>query len=376
MHKIVIDSEIAVQCPALTPDERAGLEASILAEGCRDPLIVWDTSEGQILLDGHNRLEICQRFGKEYAVKPMQFEDRFAAMIWVLHNQRSRRNLTDDQRAMLADRERELLSKQARQRRSEEAARARWEAPCLSNNVIDKHDTRAEVAERAGVSERKVQQAKFVSEQRPDLAQQVLSGGMPLASAVREIKRETIKTHLEDVDVREAKVTHGVYDVIVIDPPWPIEKIERDERPNQSEFEYPTMAIGDIARLNIPCADNCHVWLWTTHRFLPDALHLLNVWNLKYVCTFVWHKPGGFQPFDLPQYNCEFALYARRGTPKFIDTKAFPVCFNAPRAEHSVKPEAFYEMIRRVTAGRRLDMFNRRAIDGFDGWGKETESGI
>ena len=205
------------------------------------------------------------------------------------------------------------------------------------------------------------------------VATKLMSGeAESLADAQREVKREEIITNLEDIEQREVKAAQGLYDVIVVDPPWPMKKIERDISPDQVEFDYPTMSEEELAAFEIPAADDCHVWLWTTHKFLPMALRLLNVWGLKYVCTFVWHKPGGFQPFGLPQYNCEFALYARKGSPVFIDTQEFPVCFDARRVGHSVKPEAFYDMVRRVTAGRRIDYFGRRKIKDFDSWGKEA----
>jgi hypothetical protein len=86
----------------------------------------------------------------------------------------------------------------------------------------------------------------------PGLAEKVRLGEMSMAAAVRESKREAIKANLESVKVKEAKALEGVYDVIVIDPPWPMEKIERDVRPNQSEFEYPTMSLEEIGAMSIP----------------------------------------------------------------------------------------------------------------------------
>jgi N6-adenosine-specific RNA methylase IME4 len=44
-----------------------------------------------------------------------------------------------------------------------------------------------------------------------------------------------------------------------------------------------------------------------------------------------------------------------------------------PRREHSRKPDAFYEMIARVTRGRRADWFARSPRDGFEVIGNEVE---
>jgi N6-adenosine-specific RNA methylase IME4 len=201
---------------------------------------------------------------------------------------------------------------------------------------------------------------------------QVKKGDITVNQAITEKKRQDVISKLESIEAQEVKELAGVYDVIVIDPPWDMKKIERDVAPNQVEFDYPTMTDSEIKKMVLPMADDCHVWLWATHKKLPFAFELLQVWGLKYVCTFVWHKPGGFQPFGLPQYNCEFCLYARKGTPIFVDTKDFMTCFEAPRKDHSEKPQAFYDVIKRVTAGRRVDIFNRRPIDGFDTWGNEA----
>jgi N6-adenosine-specific RNA methylase IME4 len=167
----------------------------------------------------------------------------------------------------------------------------------------------------------------------------------------------------------------GRYSCIVIDPPWQMEKIEREVRPNQAWFDYPTMSEDELSAMDVAAMseDDCHLFCWTTQKFLPMALRLVDVWGFKYVLSMVWHKPGGFQPYNLPQYNCEFAIYARRGSPKFVDTKAFNTCFQAPRREHSRKPDEFYDLIRRVTGGKRIDVFSREARDGFDQFGNEAD---
>jgi len=67
------------------------LEKSIIAEGCRDPIVVW----GNIIVDGHNRYEICQCHNVPFKTISKEFTDREEAMIWILNNQAARRNLNE-----------------------------------------------------------------------------------------------------------------------------------------------------------------------------------------------------------------------------------------------------------------------------------------
>ena len=64
---------------------------------------------------------------------------------------------------------------------------------------------------------------------RPDLAEKVKTGEIKSAEAIREMKREVLVAKLEDVKTKEVKAAAGVYDVNVMEPPWPMQKIDRDE---------------------------------------------------------------------------------------------------------------------------------------------------
>lgn len=404
---IVLNPEIQSIIPPLRKDEYDLLEASIAAEGCRDALIVADDDT---LLDGHNRYEICTRLGLPYLTQTlvMPLPTQVDRVLWVLRNQLGRRNLCDVDRGELALRLKPALAEQAKGRQGREEGFITDYVPVIlpEHSPSTPRETREEIAVLAGVSGRTLDKIEAIvatatpalrtavreytasihtaaeiatlpAEAQDELVARgkpaILAAAKHIREEQREVRREVVRATLEDISVQAVKAAKGVYDVVVIDPPWPMEKIERDERPNQVLFDYPTMSVDAIRKLVIPAAQDCHLWLWTTQKFLPAAFDILAAWDFKYVCTFVWLKPGGPQPFGLPQYNCEFALYGRKGAPKFLDTKAFPTCFTAERAGHSVKPEEFYDLLRRVTGGRRIDMCSRRAIQGFDAWGNQSE---
>ena len=62
MQQIEIDPEFSALIPPLSNDERMQLAVNIRRDGCREPLVLWNN----ILLDGHNRYEICQQAGLGY----------------------------------------------------------------------------------------------------------------------------------------------------------------------------------------------------------------------------------------------------------------------------------------------------------------------
>jgi len=353
--------------PLLEGDEFQAFCDDVRVNGLLDPIV---RLKGKIL-DGRNRQRACEETGTEPCY--VEWDGRGGSPTqFVLSENMQRRHLTKSQRAMLAVDVLPLLEAEAAQRRKKTQGRPK---KTEHNNMLSfsEHKAADAAAKAAGCSQCYVENAKALAEAAPDLADDVRHGRKTLTAAKREVKKREAVEKLKAIEATEANPTEGVFDVVIVDPPWPVKKIERDCRPNQTEqLDYPTMTVDEIKALEIPAAENCHLWLWTTHKYLPAALGVLQTWKAKYVCAFVWHKPGGFQPVGLPQLNCEFVLYARKGTPPFIDTKAFPVCFDAPRGKHSEKPEAFYDMIRRCTGGRRLDMFNRREIEGFNAWGKEA----
>jgi len=89
-----IDPEFQSLIPPLSKDEKAALQASILEEGCRDPLVVW--AEEKLLIDGHNRYAICTAHDIPYQIVEMSFDSRNAVKVWTIANQLGRRSLTPE----------------------------------------------------------------------------------------------------------------------------------------------------------------------------------------------------------------------------------------------------------------------------------------
>lgn len=98
LHTLTIDPEFRDLIPSPSDEERVLLEDSIVANGCESPLFIWNG----VIVDGHNRYEICQRHNIPFAVVEKDFADRNAALMWIIQTQLGRRNLTSYQKGELA----------------------------------------------------------------------------------------------------------------------------------------------------------------------------------------------------------------------------------------------------------------------------------
>ena len=369
---------------SLTADEFKQLEDNVLAEGIRDAIVVWNDT----IVDGHNRYQLAQKHSLQFDLHEVDFNSQDEAVLWIIDNQLGRRNLTDFVKLELQQKRADVLYEQGRNVMSVGAINRGFAGNQHTKvdglSIIDKpsrtepaHNTQKEIADSLNWSTGKVAKGQYVIKHAPEEVKEKLRAGeLSMNEAYKAIKTEEKKAIVQEqiqvLKEKEVQPSTGIYDVIVIDPPWQMEKIEREVAPNQVGFDYPTMTIDEIKAMDLPAEENCHVFMWITQKHHRHGFEIFDAWGVNFICEFVWHKNGGFQPFGLPQFNHEYVMYGRIGTPTFIDFKNFFTCLNANRTGHSAKPEEFYDTIRRVTAGKRIDMFNRRKIEGYDTWGNQA----
>ena len=95
--ELTIDKGFRNLIRPLFKQEYLQLEANILAYGCNTPITTWNG----VIIDGHNRYEICRKHGIPFEVEEMTFEYREEAIAWICANQLGRRNLTEESRKFL-----------------------------------------------------------------------------------------------------------------------------------------------------------------------------------------------------------------------------------------------------------------------------------
>ncbi|WP_066271539.1 plasmid replication/partition related protein [Hydrogenophaga palleronii] len=190
MH-ITVNPELKAYIDPLTPDEHDALERSILAEGCRDALVLW----GDLLVDGHNRYGICQKHGLPFeTVQNTRFQSMEDVHLWMIDQHLGRRSVSDFQRGVLALRKREIMTE--RRARFLAAAPSPDEvAPDASAHALDTPDhpdappakplrSREDIAKAARLSSSQVVMIEKIQKQAaPELVDAIKTGAISLNAA-------------------------------------------------------------------------------------------------------------------------------------------------------------------------------------------------
>ena len=384
-----IDPELRALIPPLTEEEKRLLEESIVSEGCRDPLVVW----GDVLIDGHNRYDICTRRDVPFRVVQREFADKHEAKDWIIRNQLGRRNLTPEQRSY-------LIGKQYQERKRaqggtganqytreqtpqsegtaqkiaaenkvsratvERAAQFALAVDTIARNVGE--EVREKILSReVPLTAKDVQKvARLEPEKQKAIIEKVLSGeAKSVVDARRLVKKETVK---------EVAPPSGKYRVIYADPPWSYGNKLVDGY-GAAEDHYPTMTIEELCALPVKdlAEDNAVLFLWVTSPLLEECFEVIRAWGFKYKASFVWDKlRKNFGYYNGVRH--EFLLVCTRGSCTPDVPKLFDSVQSIERTEHSRKPEEFRQIIDTLYPhGKRIELFARRPAPGWEVWGNE-----
>lgn len=228
MKKLKVDEEFRDLIPRLSKDEIDTLRESILSYGIRESLIVWKGHN--IILDGHNRYKIATEENIQYSVSEYVFMSRSEVMVWMIDNQRGRRNLSKNDLLKLGMKRAELLEAKAKENQSAGGGDQKSGFQ-KSEKAIEPINTTKEMADFAGVSVDTASKYKKIMNEAPEeVKERVQSGTTSINRAYTENVQKkpdttTNDSGLKNVCIEQSNKIIGYAENI-------IDKLSNDDKNN------------------------------------------------------------------------------------------------------------------------------------------------
>lgn len=201
MKEYRIDPELNEVLPKLSDADYKALEQSLLTDGFKGaPIMVW----GDIIVDGHNRYEICNKHNIPYEVKEIEFASKEEAIIWMVRQQLGRRSLTPLQRIAIVEKYKPFYKKKAKENmslggKSYSPKKGSENSTTLpdknqgsenSTKVPKKIDVREELAKDADVSTNTYSKGvKILKSGNEELINETIIGQKSINKAFNELKK-------------------------------------------------------------------------------------------------------------------------------------------------------------------------------------------
>lgn len=265
---LIIDEEFKSFIPPLTEDEKDKLTGSVVGLGVSSPLLVW--KETGILIDGHNRYEICQKYNLNFTTKELSFDSREKVKRFMIITQLGRRNVSPEMASILRGKLHESLKMD--QGTNNQHVQAKSEK-CQSDTF---QTTAQAVAKQTGVSAETVKreaqlvralkklgipEADYVAGKAIDDSGKKRSRGSIIAEAfppkVTSKKAKNPKATPEPVETESAPVEHDGYvrDTLVVEDE---DDYVPTPKPPEIELEPWTITLIQLPKLTKPERQQLH----------------------------------------------------------------------------------------------------------------------
>lgn len=362
--------DVANIFPLMSDVELQDLAADIATNGLHNA--IW-TYQGKII-DGRNRYQACKIANIEPRYQEWKGGTYAELVAFVVSMNIKRRHLNASQLGVLSLSVEAELAKDAKER---QAAQAIINSPFASNKEIfpyssetEKGQARDQAAAITGANPRYIQDAKKIKREAPDLIPEIQSGAMTIPQAKREmVKRERIESP-------PLPQSSDKYRVIYADPPWSYGNsgIINDDNYGHVGRHYTSMTIQELCALPVKdlAEKDAVLFMWVTSPLLAECFQVISAWGFQYKTSFVWDKiKHNFGHYNSVRH--ELLLVCTRGSCTPDNPKLYDSVQSIERTDtHSEKPEEFRAIIDDLyTHGRKIELFARRAVDGWDTWGNE-----
>lgn len=366
--------KIAELFPLLEGPDYDELKADIAKNGLLEA--IWLHPDGSII-DGRNRHRACIETETQPRFRTWSGQGSLVAFVVSLNLHR--RHLTSSQRAVIALDVLPLLEREAKQRQVDLSG-GNWQAAHSDTNYTENLGeivtqglgrSTEHAANLFNTNNRYVKDAKKLQRQAPDLLASVKIGEITIPQA----KRELVKRQKKEAQ----PLPSNKYRVVYADPPWKYGNdgiIGETDHYGHTGRHYPSMTISELCEMGPKVKEmterNAVLFLWVTSPLLEECFPVIRAWGFKYKTSFVWDKIK----HNYGHYNSvrhELLLICTRGSCTPDNVQLFDSVQNIERSDtHSEKPEEFRAIIDTIyTHGKRIELFARKEIEGWDYWGNE-----
>jgi N6-adenosine-specific RNA methylase IME4 len=307
------------------------------------------------LIAGHRRLLAYQHLGRSEI--PVNVVNIGAVVDGEFAENVCRKDFTPSELVAIG-RERERVERERAKERMVAAHASPGKLP-----ELEKGNTRDKIAAQLGMGARNYEKARAVVEAAENEPRKY-------GHLVEELDRyrgvdrayRALRVARDQARVLGLQPREGKFRTLVVDIPWEYEM----DFLGRGAPQYALMSREEALALPIAswAEEEAHLYLWCTNAMAPFAHTLLPHYGFEYKTTITWVKPP---PFGLGVYfrgSTEHCLFGVRGQ---LQTRSTSIAthFEAPRGEHSEKPERFYEIVREASYPPYGEAFQRKARPDF-----------